>query len=313
MDDGTVVLWIALIISSCQLTDSILSWDQLAKCPKPLNSWYTWLSATLVFQFALCQFNRLGKFVIHNKKRKLMESLQFVVWFFIFQYLPVGYIWQITAWTENPESIPLRLKITFITMTFLLTQMIVPTIQFAIWTFLKMSYYYAAIKQKGIMRLKLNQMVGELYSPGCNFQEISETLTNEFFEIPQKDIEINQIKNKFSKIVEKDETYKTGCSICYCSFKKDELMTSLPICQHNYHYECIELWLRSQTQCPICKAKIRKNQLEYFHGEFEIKGDIKVNEKIDKELINEISINVMNSKSSQKLTEAFSVEKESSL
>lgn len=58
-------------------------------------------------------------------------------------------------------------------------------------------------------------------------------------------------------------------------------------------------------QCPICKAVVRKNLLEYFHGKFEIAGDIKVNEKIDKELINEISVNAIISRSSSKLTDAI--------
>ena len=48
---------------------------------------------------------------------------------------------------------------------------------------------------------------------------------------------------------------KDRCSICLEDFDetKEEYKLS---CNHNYHKECIQMWLRTRTTCPLCRAHV---------------------------------------------------------
>ncbi|KAH0783380.1 hypothetical protein KY290_002978 [Solanum tuberosum] len=58
--------------------------------------------------------------------------------------------------------------------------------------------------------------------------------------------------------------YKTGegiiegteCSVCLSEFEEDETLRILPKCNHAFHIPCIDTWLRSHTNCPMCRAGI---------------------------------------------------------
>lgn len=59
-------------------------------------------------------------------------------------------------------------------------------------------------------------------------------------------------------------TYKKGeglidgteCSVCLSEFEDDESLRLLPKCNHAFHLTCIDTWLRSHTNCPLCRAPI---------------------------------------------------------
>lgn len=49
------------------------------------------------------------------------------------------------------------------------------------------------------------------------------------------------------------------CSVCLNEFEEDETVRLLPKCSHAFHIHCIDTWLRSHTNCPMCRAPIVKN------------------------------------------------------
>lgn len=51
----------------------------------------------------------------------------------------------------------------------------------------------------------------------------------------------------------------TECSVCLSEFQDDESLRLLPKCSHAFHVPCIDTWLRSHTNCPLCRAPIIKN------------------------------------------------------
>lgn len=51
----------------------------------------------------------------------------------------------------------------------------------------------------------------------------------------------------------------TECSICLSEFEEDENLKLLPKCSHAFHIPCIDTWLRSHTNCPLCRAPIVSN------------------------------------------------------
>ena len=53
------------------------------------------------------------------------------------------------------------------------------------------------------------------------------------------------------------QTSNMMCTVCQCDFEEGELLRTLP-CNHVYHVECIDPWLRMKKVCPICNTPIDK-------------------------------------------------------
>lgn len=45
----------------------------------------------------------------------------------------------------------------------------------------------------------------------------------------------------------------TGCPICLVEFVEGQGLRVLPTCNHCFHTECIDKWLRSHSTCPACR------------------------------------------------------------
>ncbi|CAN4111945.1 unnamed protein product [Withania somnifera] len=48
----------------------------------------------------------------------------------------------------------------------------------------------------------------------------------------------------------------TVCSVCLSEFQVDETLRILPKCNHAFHIPCIDTWLSSHPNCPLCRASI---------------------------------------------------------
>ncbi|ONK72209.1 uncharacterized protein A4U43_C04F16970 [Asparagus officinalis] len=48
----------------------------------------------------------------------------------------------------------------------------------------------------------------------------------------------------------------TDCSVCLGEFREEESLRLLPKCSHAFHLQCIDTWLRSHSNCPLCRANI---------------------------------------------------------
>lgn len=46
------------------------------------------------------------------------------------------------------------------------------------------------------------------------------------------------------------------CSVCLCEFKEGEEVRVLPECLHSFHIPCIDAWLSSHVNCPLCRTGI---------------------------------------------------------
>ena len=47
------------------------------------------------------------------------------------------------------------------------------------------------------------------------------------------------------------------CNICLEQYKEDDHLITL-LCDHRFHYDCIQSWFREHCTCPICRADQRE-------------------------------------------------------
>ena len=47
------------------------------------------------------------------------------------------------------------------------------------------------------------------------------------------------------------------CSICQDNFANGQAIRKIVQCSHEYHRGCIDTWLQSNVQCPICRHDVR--------------------------------------------------------
>ncbi|XP_062226583.1 E3 ubiquitin-protein ligase Os04g0590900-like [Phragmites australis] len=50
--------------------------------------------------------------------------------------------------------------------------------------------------------------------------------------------------------------HTTDCSVCLGEFRDGESLRLLPKCSHAFHQQCIDKWLKSHSNCPLCRANI---------------------------------------------------------
>lgn len=62
-------------------------------------------------------------------------------------------------------------------------------------------------------------------------------------------------KVKFLEVVrETNSSVGGGCCICLRDgFEDDELCKVLPECDHVFHSDCIDQWLKKNQSCPVCR------------------------------------------------------------
>ncbi|CAI9781648.1 unnamed protein product [Fraxinus pennsylvanica] len=48
----------------------------------------------------------------------------------------------------------------------------------------------------------------------------------------------------------------TECSVCLSEFEENESLRLLPKCSHAFHLPCVDTWLKSHANCPLCRASV---------------------------------------------------------
>ncbi|KAL3122020.1 hypothetical protein niasHT_006274 [Heterodera trifolii] len=70
-------------------------------------------------------------------------------------------------------------------------------------------------------------------------------------------LEQQKITKALSRLSEYEMLKANGdeCAICLDAYKEGQMICQIPPCQHNFHSECIDFWVKQHNNCPICRAK----------------------------------------------------------
>jgi hypothetical protein len=55
---------------------------------------------------------------------------------------------------------------------------------------------------------------------------------------------------------ETPETDQCECVVYLSGFEDDEYVRQLPRCKHCFHAPCIDMWLCSHSECPLCRTPV---------------------------------------------------------
>lgn len=50
-----------------------------------------------------------------------------------------------------------------------------------------------------------------------------------------------------------------GCVVCLTEFQEQDVIKILPNCNHAFHLDCIDIWLQTNSNCPLCRSSILGN------------------------------------------------------
>ncbi|KAG4953086.1 hypothetical protein AAZX31_14G035900 [Glycine max] len=56
--------------------------------------------------------------------------------------------------------------------------------------------------------------------------------------------------------VKKENVAAEECAVCLGEFEDCDVVKMLPKCEHIFHQHCIDAWLPSHMNCPICRQKV---------------------------------------------------------
>ncbi|CAI9775740.1 unnamed protein product [Fraxinus pennsylvanica] len=73
------------------------------------------------------------------------------------------------------------------------------------------------------------------------------------FKKPKK-LSLSSFKYKKVRLEEEDDD--SECAVCLSVFKEGEEIRQLPQCKHCFHAPCIDMWLYSHLDCPLCRSPV---------------------------------------------------------
>ncbi|CAI9098207.1 OLC1v1034816C1 [Oldenlandia corymbosa var. corymbosa] len=61
---------------------------------------------------------------------------------------------------------------------------------------------------------------------------------------------------KYTKEADHEEEYGGECPVCLSAFVEGDFVRQLSGCKHSFHVGCIDRWLVTHSNCPVCRASV---------------------------------------------------------
>ncbi|XVF35102.1 hypothetical protein REPUB_Repub18cG0115600 [Reevesia pubescens] len=72
-------------------------------------------------------------------------------------------------------------------------------------------------------------------------------------------------KKEISNMGSQDPGGEYECAVCLSVFEDGEEVRQLPRCKHSFHAPCIDMWLYSHFDCPLCRACVDPSPVCHPH------------------------------------------------
>ncbi|GMH08527.1 hypothetical protein Nepgr_010367 [Nepenthes gracilis] len=64
-----------------------------------------------------------------------------------------------------------------------------------------------------------------------------------------------------AKASERGQESYYECAVCLGEFKEGDKLRVIPNCCHAFHIDCIDVWLQTSANCPLCRSSISSSTL----------------------------------------------------
>ncbi|KAH0782786.1 hypothetical protein KY290_002384 [Solanum tuberosum] len=64
-------------------------------------------------------------------------------------------------------------------------------------------------------------------------------------------------------VVDKNES---SCPICLAEYNAGEIAKCMPGCQHCFHIDCVDKWLKLNTTCPVGGIELSRTKWKFMEG-----------------------------------------------
>lgn len=102
------------------------------------------------------------------------------------------------------------------------------------------------LRHFSLTRARLHEDPSTTYSPTWRGRGLDELLIRE---IPTFQFKKGERSGHLSSASSK-------CVVCLNEFQESDMLRLLPKCSHAFHLDCIDVWLVSNSNCPLCRAAI---------------------------------------------------------
>lgn len=133
---------------------------------------------------------------------------------------------------------------------------------------------FKSLVKKDKFEKKMKKLLQNVYFDKDQITNFYEANEEQLKDIPLYPIEVAVFKDQFETEFRftKNKSY-SECCICYFdSFREDQKVIFFPGCHHNFHFECLNEWVKKRTKCPICRAEFRtgfpKDLCDKMNGSF---------------------------------------------
>lgn len=110
---------------------------------------------------------------------------------------------------------------------------------------------------------QLEQLYTIIYDPTVNVEGLVEKYKDRLMTEPMKPQEIAVLRDFFGEKYPSsqediaDEELKEACIICLEPFSLSQEAIRFPVCSHQYHWGCLDMWIQQNLNCPMCKRDLR--------------------------------------------------------
>ena len=52
------------------------------------------------------------------------------------------------------------------------------------------------------------------------------------------------------------QSIEEECAICNINYKEGDIIRKFEKCPHFFHYKCIDKWLDTNKNCPVCTVNV---------------------------------------------------------
>ncbi|PON48058.1 43kDa postsynaptic protein [Trema orientale] len=92
--------------------------------------------------------------------------------------------------------------------------------------------------------------------PNSSLIEVSRTSSRAGFEDRALPSSFKYKKEKAAMTAAAAAEADSECAVCLSAFEEGEEIRNLPRCKHSFHAPCIDMWLYSHSDCPLCRAPV---------------------------------------------------------